>query len=228
MPPEAFLIPIIRRVRSLSCCTPEGETEVYPDLEQAENPIFVLTEKDNILLVTEYHRETDTVKAWFIGDDVLFSGYVSSRSLKDEILADDEVDAYADLYLWDWAETEAGTLYAFAAAGYAIMEESADTGFTDYEKWADETDDFESPEDDESLTEDKLEEEIPVVKPMKMSAVRSVSFMTASAASSFTGSETVRLGKESSNINGILLQNNRASSWEYSAPPCFPRNPDRR
>ena len=111
----------------------KGETEVYPGPEQAENPIFVLTEKENILLVTEYHRETDTVKVWFIGDDVLFSGYVSSRSLQDEILADDEVDAYTDLYRWDWVETEAGTLYAFVAAGYAIMEETAD--FSAYEEW---------------------------------------------------------------------------------------------
>ncbi|MBR4333011.1 MAG: Cys-Gln thioester bond-forming surface protein, partial [Clostridia bacterium] len=204
----------------------KGETEVYPDPEQAGNPIFVLIEKDSILLVTEYHRETDTVKVWFIGDDVLFSGYVSSRCLKDEILADDEVDAYTDMYWWDWAETEAGELYTFYVTGYATVsaeeypnEEWVNDSETedvseqveslDYpDSDPNETDESDGYVDDEQPEDEETIEEIPVLR----SAMRGMALTAVQSASSLTGSETVRLGKESSNINGILLQNNGSSS----------------
>ena len=71
----------------------KGETKVYDHPNRAGDPFFLLTEEDAILLATEYRDQgTESVEVWFIGDELL-SGYVSPRSLKDEVLTDAEVDA---------------------------------------------------------------------------------------------------------------------------------------
>ena len=203
------------------------ETKVYKTQNLTGDPIFTITEEDAILLVTEYHRQgPERAKIWFIGDDAPMTGYISPYDLRDDLLTDGEVDAYTGLYWWDWVETEAGEMYTFYVSGYATV--SADE-YPD-EEWVndydaedasepnetlaypdfvlnemDESDDYvgdEQPEDEETI------EEIPALR----SAVRGMSLIAVQSASSFTGSETVRLGKESSNINGIFVQNNGSQS----------------
>ena len=111
----------------------KAETKVYDHPNRAGEPFFLLTEEDAILLATEYRGQgTESVKVWFIGDE-LFTGYISLHSLKDEVLTDEEVDAYTGLYWWNWAETEAGTLYAFAVAGYATITSENDVWDNEWE-----------------------------------------------------------------------------------------------
>ena len=195
------------------------ETKVYKTRNLTGNPIFTITEEDSILLVTEYHRQgPESAKIWFIGDDAPMTGYVSPHDLRDELLTDEDVDAYTDLYWWDWVETEAGEMYTFYVTGFATVsaEEYPD------EEWVNDSEEEDASEPDETLAypdsvlneteesdvyvgdeqpeDEETVEEIPALR----SAVRGMSLMAVQSASSFTGSETVRLGKESSNINGIF------------------------
>ena len=221
----------------------KAETKVYETPARDGEPFFTITEKDAILLATEYwDQRTESVKVWFLGDDDVFTGYISPRCVQDEILTDEEVEAYTGLYWWDWAETEAGWQYAFIVAGYAaiISDEAASEG--EYDEWEDESDEESESEPDRaafasdpdqgaadegnSLQEDESDfskeesddelfypeiENIPVRQSLQ-AAVRGVSMLGAAKSSSLTGNEDVRLGKESSNITGIFLQNNGSQS----------------
>jgi hypothetical protein len=206
----------------------KGETKVYDHPNRTGEPFFLLTEEDAILLATEYRdQSTESVEVWFLGDE-LFTGYVSPHSLKDAVLTDEEVDAYTDLYWWDWADTEAGTLYAFAVAGYATITSENDAWNNEWgsETNADDEPDFAdaalSPDPDQSAADecDELTEDEEVqdeaaeesISPVLRSSVRGASLNAVQSASTLTGNEDVRLGKESSNINGILLQNNGSQS----------------
>ena len=221
----------------------KGETKVYETPARDGEPFFTITEKDAILLVTEYiDRPVESVKVWFRGDDDLFCGYISLRAIREDMLTEDEVDAYTDLYWWDWAETEAGILYTFFATGYATVSSDQD----DAEDWydereaepdeaytsendgaalapdpdqdaADEADSFQ--EDELDFSEEESDDELfyPEIEniPVRQSlqtAVRGVSMLGAAKSSSLTGNEDVRLGKENSNITGIFLQNNGSQS----------------
>ena len=192
------------------------ETEVYQTRNLSGDPIFTITAEDSILLVTEYHhQEPKSAKVWFIGDDAPMTGYISPHALKEELLTDEDVDAYTDLYWWDWVETEAGEMYTFCVTGFASVsaeeypnEEWVDDSYSENEIDPNETDESDDYVDDEQSEDEETIEEIPVLR----SAVRGMALTAVQSASSLTGSETVRLGKESTSISGIIVQNNGSSS----------------
>ena len=221
----------------------KAETKVYETPARDGEPFFTITEKDAILLATEYRNQgTESVKVWFLGNDDVFTGYISPRCVQDEILTDEEVEAYTGLYWWDWAETEAGWQYAFIVAGYATIISDEAASEDEYDEWEDESDEESESEPDRaafasdpdqgaadegnSLQEDESDfseeesddelfnpaiESVPVRQSLQ-AAVRGVSMLGAAKSSSLTGNEDVRLGKESSNITGIFLQNNGSQS----------------
>ncbi|MDO5327064.1 MAG: hypothetical protein Q4G00_10140 [Clostridia bacterium] len=192
------------------------ETKVYQTRNLSGDSIFTITEEDSILLVTEcQHQSPKSTKVWFMGDDSPMTGYISPYDLKEELLTDDEVDAYTDLYWWDWVETEAGEMCTFYVSGFATVsaqeypnEEWVDDSYSETEIASNESDESEAFVDDEEPEDEETIEEVTALR----SAVRGISLAAVQSASSFTGSETIRLGKESSNITGIFLQNNGSQS----------------
>ena len=104
----------------------KGETSVYKGADLKDDPIFIISQEDGILLATEY-REQNSQKVllvWCLSEDDIINGYVPCNALKDDVMDDADIAELRLLYDAFPVRTNAGDLYAFHVEGYRPIQES--------------------------------------------------------------------------------------------------------
>ena len=141
----------------------KGETSVYEGADLKDDPIFIISQEDSILLATEYREQNDqkALLVWCLSEDDIISGFVSCNTLKDDIMTDDaDIAELRLLYDAFPVRTNAGDLYAFHVEGYTPTQGSEVTEDIPDDETPIGTDDP-SPDPDEGAAQEEVTDNEP-------------------------------------------------------------------